>query len=154
MQFSIHPFEVVRVTALRAGGTDDNGQKAEHHLSDGGGNPCRACLDHIPSGEAMLVVGMRPFDQLNPYAECGPVFFCEKDCTPWSGQGLPPVLQSSGDYLVKAYSADERIIYGTGQITPSEGLSAYIDQLFQRADVAFVDIRSSRNNCFIARARR
>ncbi|MBI1494870.1 DUF1203 domain-containing protein [Halocynthiibacter styelae] len=154
MRFLIEPFNQKRTTELRNSGRDDNDQIAEKQISDGGGNPCRSCLKHIPAGEMMLVVGMRPFERLNPYAECGPVFFCEKSCTPWGAQGIPPVLQSTGNYLVKAYSADERIIYGTGQITPTDDLTGYIDQLFKRADVAFVDIRSSRNNCFLARARR
>ena len=152
MSFKIQAYDQHWVKNLRAGGMDDNGQAAEHAVSDGGGNPCRSCLDYIAKDAEMLIAGARPFGQLNPYAECGPVFFCAEDCTPWSGDALPPVLQNSPDYLVKAYSADDRIIYGTGQITLVAELADYITTLLNRDGVAFVDIRSSRNNCFAARA--
>ena len=153
MTFTIHSYDPQWVLHLRKGGTDANGQSAERTISDGGGNPCRSCLQHIPAGAGMLIAGARPFMQMNPYAETGPVFFCAQACTPWDGMGMPVVLQTSPDYLVKAYDHDDRIIYGTGQITPVANLPEYIAGLIARDDVVFVDIRSSRNNCFIARAR-
>ena len=70
---------------------------------------------------------------------------------PWAGAGLPPALTGSPDFLVKGYFANERIAYGTGQITPRDGVMAYAAGLLARDDIAFVDVRSARNNCFQAR---
>ena len=53
-----------------------------------------------------------------PYAETGPVFLCADLCTVWS-DGVPPILTTSPDYLVKGYTADDRILYGTGAIVPA-----------------------------------
>jgi hypothetical protein len=79
------------------------------------------------------------------------VFFCATDCAPFQGDGLPGVLTTSPDYLVKAYGGNDRIVYGTGQITAHADIAAYAAQLLDRDDVAFVDVRSARNNCFLTR---
>lgn len=139
---------------LRAGGPDANGMLAERGQGDGSGSPCRHCLNHVGEGAGMLICAHRPFTALQPYAELGPIFLCAQDCAPYRDSDLPPVLTTSPDYLVKGYDARERIIYGTGQVTPQAGLEAYVAQLLARDDVAFVDIRSARNNCWLARATR
>ncbi len=141
------------IAQLRAGGLDAYGMQAEQSMSDGGGNPCRCCLDEIPAGAAMLIAAARPFSSLGPYAETGPIFLC-KDCAQYAGDGLAPVLAHRDAVLLKAYGADERILYGTGQITASEDIEAYCAKLFARDDVSFVDTRSQTNNCFLARITR
>ncbi|MGI3170218.1 DUF1203 domain-containing protein [Pseudooceanicola sp. C21-150M6] len=156
MTFHIHPLPTDMVTALRKGGTDAYGQKPEHAISDGKANPCRHCLQDIPEGAGMLILALRPFADPQPYAETGPIFLCADDCDAWSGgdDEIPPILQTSPDYLIKGYFGTERIAYGTGRIAPSTELAPAIAAIFEREDVDFVDIRSARNNCFQARARR
>lgn len=144
-------YEQTFVDAVRAGGTDANGQTAEHETSDGQGKPCRCCLDQVPNGAGMLILSARPFPEAQPYAEQGPIFLCADECTPFFGDDIPPILASSPDYLLKAYSHDNRIIYGTGQITPSTEIETYCTTLFERIEVAYIDVRSARNNCFLTR---
>lgn len=145
------PYDQAFVDAIRAGGPDANGQPAEIATSDGQGNPCRCCLDQVPEGAGMLILSARPFPDPQPYAEQGPIFICADACKPYDSDGIPPVLQSSPEYLLKGYSTDNRIIYGTGQITPQEEVETYVTTLFLRADVAYIDARSARNNCFLTR---
>lgn len=145
------PTSVVR--ALRAGGHDANGQPTERALSDGGGNPCRHCLQFIPEGAPMLICAHRPFDGLHPYAETGPIFLCADDCPRFEGDAMPPVLTASADYLVKGYRDDERIAYGTGGVVAAGKLVARAEKLLSDPAIAFVDVRSARNNCFQARFR-
>ncbi|MGY9045890.1 MAG: DUF1203 domain-containing protein [Rhodobacterales bacterium] len=141
--------------AYQAGGEDACGQVPECRLSDEAGNPCRHCLRHVPAGEEMLVLAYRPFGALQPYAETGPVFLCAKPCGAYSGAGdVPEVLSTSPDYLIKGYSADERIVYGTGAVVPSATLGSDVEARLGDDRVAFVDIRSARNNCWQARALR
>lgn len=139
------------VTEIRGGGPDANNQPAARTVSVGKGNPCRSCLNYIPEGAEMLILAARPFPEPQPYAETGPIFLCADECTPWDGQGVPPVLQGSPDYLLKAYSVDNRIIYGTGKIVEKAELSNYAATLLEEKEVAYVDVRSSRNNCFTTR---
>lgn len=143
------------VRGYQAGGGDAYGNLPERNVSDGPGNPCRHCLRTVPEGEEMLIVAHRPFGALQPYAETGPIFLCRGHCEKADDQeGLPEVLTLSPQYLIKAYSVDERIIYGTGEVVAQAVLAAEVAQRLARADVAFVDVRSARNNCWLARATR
>ena len=146
------PYDPAFVAHVRAGGADANGQPAERAVSDGDGNPCRSCLRDIAAGEPMLVLAARPFPAPQPYAEVGPIFLHADDCAPWDGEGVPPILRTSPDYLVKGYAADHRIRYGTGAIVRAERLADEVAARLTRDEVAFVDVRSARNNCFQARA--
>lgn len=142
------------VAAVRAGGPDANGRPAERAVSDGVAKPCRCCLRDIPEGAEMLILAARPFPEPQPYAELGPIFLCARDCEPWSEDGLPPILGTSPDYLIKAYSADDRIVYGTGRILPADEIERYAAEVLDRAEIAYVDVRSARNNCFLTRTTR
>ena len=153
MDVTIHPMPTALARAFRAGAADANGQPPERAVSDGGANPCRHCLRPIPGGAGMLILAWRPFTAPQPYAEVGPIFLCADDCAAWDGDGMPPAL-ASPDYLVKGYSANERIVYGTGGIVPAADIPARAAALLAEARVAFVDVRSARNNCFQARITR
>ncbi|MFQ6552895.1 DUF1203 domain-containing protein [Aestuariibius insulae] len=141
------------VDAVRAGGPDANGQSAERAISNGRHTPCRCCLRDVPNGEEMLILSARPFPEPQPYAEQGPIFLCAQACVPWSGTGTPPILTTSPDYLIKAYGPHDRIVYGTGRITPKDEIEAYVRDLLGRDGIAYVDVRSARNNCFLTRTR-
>lgn len=147
------PYEADWVANIRAGGPDAYGNPAEHAVCDGSGLPCRFCLCDIPKGAKMLVMAARPFPDLQPYAETGPIFLCA-ECAPYAGEDLPPVLASRKECLLKAYGADNRIIYGTGQITPTAQVAAYCERLLSDPKVAYVDARSATNNCFTLRIKR
>lgn len=155
MQVIYEAMESAVVSALRAGGPDANDQPAERGArSSGRGEPCRHCLANVPAGEDYLILAHRPFPELQPYAECGPVFLCAGDCVRWAGDGVPPILTSSPDYLLKGYTGDYRILYGTGRIVAQAGVEGYARELLSDPRVAFVDVRSARNNCFQLRIRR
>jgi hypothetical protein len=102
----------------------------------------------------MLILAARPFPAPQPYAETGPIFLCEAACTPWAGPGLPPVLTSSPDYLLKGYGRDDRIVYGSGKVVASAQIEAYAEGLLSDPRIAYVDVRSARNNCFQTRITR
>ncbi|MGR3541700.1 MAG: DUF1203 domain-containing protein [Hasllibacter sp.] len=154
MPIRFHPMPDAEAGALRAGGPDANGQPAERAVSPGPGTPCRSCLRNIEADEPMLIFAIRPFEDLHPYAETGPAFLHADPCEPFAGDGIPPVLEASPDYLVKGYGPDGRIAYGTGRITATEDVPGYADALLSGGELSWVDIRSVRNNCWLARARR
>ncbi|MGP1358879.1 DUF1203 domain-containing protein [Roseicyclus sp.] len=61
---------------------------------------------------------------------------------------------ASADDRVRGSSAEERIVHGTGGIVAREVVAGRAAELPADPRVAFVDIRSARNCCFLARARR
>jgi len=72
IQFKALPSEQVRT--LQRGGPDAYGQTPELRISDGDAMPCRHCLKNIAAGDAYLILAYRPFPELQPYAETGPIF--------------------------------------------------------------------------------
>lgn len=147
LSFEALPSNLVR--GWRQGAPDAHGQPPERGaLSDGQGVPCRHCLSNVPAGQRYLILAHRPFPAPQPYAETGPIFVCEADCPRWDGAGLPPILSTSPDYLLKGYGADHRIRYGTGRVVPAGEVAAYAAALLGDPSLAFVDVRSARNNCY------
>ena len=149
--FTPIPTETVR--AYQQGSADANGQIPERHVSDGEGNPCRHCLQMIPKGADMLILAHRPFPAPQPYAEIGPIFLCADPCAPGGGQASPQVLDSP-DYITRGYGPDDRIVYGTGAVTPTAQIPTRAASLLSDPRVAYVHVRSARNNCYQLRVDR
>ena len=151
IQFKALPTDHVR--ALQCGGPDAYGQTPERRISDGDGMPCRHCLKNIAAGDGYLILAYRPFPELQPYAETGPVFFCA-DCTPAAPSPELPEILSSPSQILRGYDADGRIAYGTGGVVAREGIIARARDLLGRPGIIHVDVRSAANNCFLVRIRR
>ena len=149
MKYSALPTDIVR--AYQAGKVDAYGHTPEHAISKGPGTPCRHCLKNVPEGAGMLILAYRPFDGLHPYAETGPIFLCADPCARYGGNALPPVLTTSPSYLVKGYSSDDRIVYGTGAIVPATDIADHATQVFKDPKVTYAHVRSASNNCYLAR---
>lgn len=142
------------VDALRAGGEDSNGQPPEHQVS-GGGLPCRYCLRDIEEGRDALVFGHRPFESIQPYAECGPVFLCADACERHGdSSALPPVIATRPRFIIRGYTADERICYGTGGVVETTDLTEACETIFADSRVTFIHVRSVQNNCYFCRIER
>ena len=140
--------ETELVTKWQNGEPDAHRQAPEITTSDGPGNPCRHCLRDIPVGAPMLILAHQPFPTPQPYAETGPVFLCATPC-PRGDSAMPPeILTTSPDYLVKGYNAQDRIIYGTGSIVAASDLHDHAGELLKRPDIAYLHVRSARNNCY------
>ncbi|MEZ2332168.1 DUF1203 domain-containing protein [Mesorhizobium sp. RCC_202] len=149
IQFTALPTEAVR--ALQRGGPDAYGRTPEHRISDGDGVPCRHCMKNVAEGDAYLIVAYRPFPELQPYAETGPLFLHAQECERAAeGDALPEMLASS-DYIVRGYGMDDRIVYGSGAVTPTDEIAARAQTLFARDDIAYIHVRSARNNCYQCR---
>lgn len=149
IRFTALPGDVV--AEVRAGHPDAHGMTAERTVSDGGGNPCRHCLDDIPAGAGMLILAHRPFPAPQPFAEVGPIFLCAEDCARWSGPGLPPVLARRARHLIRGYGADDRIAYGTGRIVETPELAEVAASLLDDPRVRYAHVRSATNNCYTCR---
>ena len=148
MRFS--PISTPIARAYQSGGLDANGQVPERQISDGDGNPCRHCLNLIPKGAEMLVLAHRPFPAPQPYAEVGPIFLCADGCPAGGGDALPAILDSPS-YILRGYGPNDRIVYGTGTVVDTQRLQSEAARRLADPRVAYVHVRSARNNCFQVR---
>ncbi len=133
------------------GGADAYGRQPETKTSDGPGHPCRHCLRNIDAGEELLVLAYRPFPDLQPYAETGPIFLHKQPCRRYAAEEIMPPMLSSTDYIVRGYGHDDRIVYGSGAVTPTGKIASRAEELLARDDIAYVHVRSARNNCYQCR---
>jgi hypothetical protein len=144
-----------QVRELQAGGCDANGLVAETTVSDGNGNPCRHCLADIPRGKEMLVLAFRPFPSPQPYAEVGPIFLCAEPCERHPDtDALPEMFRDRQRVLLRGYTADHRIKYGTGQVVETKAVDQAAEQILADSTVAYVHVRSASNNCYQCRIER
>jgi hypothetical protein len=153
IRFQALPTDHVR--KLQTGGLDANGLAAEIKVSDGAGNPCRHCLTEIAEGKEMLVLAYRPFPTLQPYAELGPIFLCAEPCERHpDSDALPDYFQNRERILVRGYTADHRIRYGTGQVVEIEAVGQAAEGILAKHEIAYVHLRSATNNCYQCRIER
>lgn len=147
MTLCFQPVPTGIARSYQSGGADAYGLPPERHVSEGGGSPCRHCLRMIPKGAPMLILAHRPFPALQPYAETGPIFLCAASCTAGGGAAVPEIL-ASPDYILRGYGADDRIVYGTGAVVRTTDLIAEAEARFADTRVAYLHVRSARNNCY------
>ena len=118
MPLRFMPMPARDAAALRRGEPDANGQPPEVFVAHESGAPCRHCLRPIMSGERYLLAGYRPFPAPQPYAEIGPIFLHAEACPGYEdADGLPPILEAEGHVIIRGYGDDDRIVYGSGQVT-------------------------------------
>jgi hypothetical protein len=92
---------------------------------------------------------------LQPYAEAGPIFL-HADACPRHDESpeAPAMFRTWERLLIRGYNAQNRIIYGTGQVVTPSQLTAAACQLFERSEVAYIHMRSATNNCYQCRIER
>ncbi len=143
------------VHRLRAGELDANGMVPERQVSDGGGNPCRHCLQDIAQGDEMLVLAYRPFPESQPYAELGPIFLHAEHCDRHTANAeVPQLFLKRAQMLVRGYLPDNRIKYGSGKVVSTEALDDVCREMLDDPEIAYVHLRSASNNCYQARVER
>jgi hypothetical protein len=55
---------------------------------------------------------------------------------------------NSPDYILRGYGANDRIVYGTGAVVPTDRLRAEAEARLNDPRVAYVHVRSARNTCY------
>ncbi len=139
------------VRLLQNGGLDANGQQCERAISDGAGAPCRHCLRQIEKGEDFLILSFRPFPKPQPYAEQGPIFLHARKCESHECNGDVPQMLVSPQYIVRGYNSNDRIVYGTGAVVPTDQITTRAEELFMDSEIAYIHVRSAANNCYHCR---
>ena len=150
-QFRAIPTEIAR--AYQDGGADAHGRPPERRTADGKwAVPCRHCMTPVHTGEEYLLLAHRPFSEVQPYAETGPIFLHAKPCERHPDASEPPaLLLRAQQVILRGYSAAERIIYGTGAVIAPDRLAGAAADLLDRPEVAFIHVRFAATNCFACR---
>jgi hypothetical protein len=153
MKLVIRGIATEEVERLRRGEPDANGQPALVRIAEGVANPCRHCLGLIAEGDEKLVLSWRPFDALQPYAECGPIFLHRGACQRYDADRVPDWFDFMDPAIVRGYGRDDWIRYDTGDVVRGAELTAACERILGDETIAYVHIRS-KYNCFQCRVDR
>jgi uncharacterized protein DUF1203 len=153
MKLSVQGIPTDEVNRLRRGGLDANGQPALSRIAEGWANPCRHCLGLILDGDEKLVLAYRPFADVQPYAETGPIFLHAAPCERYANETLPAWFDHLDPAIVRGYGANHWIRYDTGDVIPGKELTGACQSILSDPTVAYVHIRS-KFNCFQCRVDR
>jgi hypothetical protein len=153
MSIRISALDTELVRQLQDGGPDANGHKPERHIGQGGGMmPCRHCLTDIQKGEPYLILALRPFPSAQPYAEQGPIFLHAEPCRRHAdSENVPAMFLGRKEYLIRGYSNEDRIVYGSGKIVPPAAMRQAAEDMFVDPRIAYIHVRSASNNCYQCR---
>lgn len=132
---------------FQSGGLDANAQPPVRRVAQGLMNPCRHCLQLIADGDEKLILSYRPFAEIQPYAEVGPIFLHAGACTHYESDRLPDWFAYMEPAVIRGYGRDDWIKYETGAVVSGKDLTARCHKILADPDVAYVHIRS-KFNCF------
>lgn len=152
-QIRFLPMPGDQAAAYRAGAPDAYGLAPELRVSPGG-YPCRHCLTDIAEGDTYLTLAYRPFPTLQPYAETGPIFLHAEACPRYEATEVLPPMLGSPDYIVRGYGHDDRIVYGSGGVVATQAIMERAQELLADPTIAYLHVRSARNNCYQCRVQR
>jgi len=103
----------------------------------------------------MIILSFRPFDNINPYSETGPIFLCGKNCVRHvDSKVLPAMFRDWDKTLIRSYNNDGRIVYGTGAVIEMSKTGDVARQIFSDSRVTCIHMRSASYNCYQCRIER
>ena len=149
--FRVVPLETALAERIRQTMVDDFGNKLAPEESEGG--PCRHCLKRAKPGESLILFSHRPFTQLSPYSEVGPVYVHAEACERYEATDIfPPEFKAGRTMTIRAYDVNEHIV--DAKLATETEVEGVIEELFGDPAVAFIHARFSAYGCYACRIER
>jgi len=153
MQLSIQGLDSTEAHDFRNCGVDANGQHPQRNTAQPGNNPCRHCLQFILPGEELLLLALRPFSEISPFAETGPIFLHGKDCDRYKNHTLPEWFTQLKPALIRCYDKNGWIRYDLSDAVSGNELMGRCKRIFSDVPgVSHIDIRT-KFGCFLCRVK-
>ena len=153
MNFQLVPLTEAVVTEVKKEMTDSFGNilQVTEAVSDRG--VCRRCLHRFQPREKRILFKYRPFQKESVFAEAGPIYVHEHNCSPAAETltGYPDEFRSL-PLLLRAYDAKDR--QGNAQLVLDGNAEKIIEELLQDPVVAYIHLRDGEYGCYIARIER
>jgi hypothetical protein len=110
-----------------------------------GQEPCRVCLKISESPEDFILLSYQPLPDRNPYAEIGPIFIHERECTPHDSDAFPEDFRPRS-LVLRAYDSNGAIVDAT--VTAPGEAERVSMEFFENADVEELHVRHTSYTCF------
>jgi hypothetical protein len=147
-RLTVHAIDPSRLDAVRASGQDVGGNPFTPYPATGEGEPLRCCLRFAGAGEPIALISYAPFEQRSPWREVGPVYVHAERCEGPGESGVPGGL-SRGPLVLRTYRADGSMNYDHNTLIGADDVEPMLEDLLARPDVATVNVRTVRPQCFL-----
>jgi hypothetical protein len=149
--FHVIPLPASFVADLRSSMRDENGNALSIRYDDAP-HQCRSCLQLTAPGEGYIALSYTPFDRPHPFAETGPIYIHERECTPFRREGVYPDEFPRTHVVLRAYNDRDEIEGAT--YVGDRSVEDVIASMFENDRIAYMHARNSTYGCFMFRVER
>ena len=144
-KFKIIPIAKEYAEKIRSSMKDDFGHEL-HSTSPTGRVLCRFCLSDGGPEHKHILFSYSPVENINPYAEVGPVYIHD-DCEKYVDVYAVPHDLTTRKYLtIRGYSAEQNLI--KGYMAKGNEIEETIYKLFDNTEVESIHINDASSGCY------
>jgi hypothetical protein len=144
-KFKIIPIAKEYAEKIRSSMRDDFGHEL-HTASLSGRALCRFCLTDGGPEQKHILFSYLPVENINPYAEIGPVFIHD-ECEQYIDVDTVPHDLATRKFLtIRGYSAGQNLI--KGYMAKGNEIVETIERLFENAEVESIHINDASSGCY------
>jgi hypothetical protein len=158
MSYRCIPIETAVADRFRWTGRDDAGAELRrvtvHRVPGGATYPCRHCLSPVEDGRDALLGSFHLEKPHGAYWTPSPVFVCADGCRQFDAAGTLPPFMRNVLLAVRAYDADDQMIYPLSDVAPGREVDALIERNLDDARTRYLNLHTARYGCFLCRVER
>lgn len=139
--------------SVRRTGKDPRYGHPAHTAVTGEGAPCRHCLRIIAAGsENATLFTYDAFEGIESLPLPGPVYIHAECCERYPEHGGFPVALRNSPRTLNAYARGRRLV--AAEYVENSNVDGGVEELFARADVDYIHVRSTTAGCYTFRIER
>ncbi len=139
--------------SVRRTGKDPRYGHPAHTAVAGEGAPCRHCLRIIAAGsENATLFTYDAFEGIESLPLPGPVYIHAECCERYPEHGGFPVALRNSPRTLNAYARGRRLV--AAEYVENSNVDGGVEELFARADVDYIHVRSTTAGCYTFRIER
>src|SRR5262249_7261489 len=155
MSYRCIPIDTAVAERFRASGRDDADavlrRMTVRRVPGSGTYPCRHCLAPTEDGRDVLLGSFKLVRPQGHYWTPSPVFGHADACERFHGEGLPEFMRKI-PLSVRAYDADDQMIYELSDVTPGAEADPLIERALANPRTQYANIHTARFGCYLCRA--
>jgi len=155
MSFHCVSMATAAAERFRQTGKDDAGDEL-HRVTvrsepGGGVSPCRHCLSPIEDGRDALLGSYHLERPLGAYWTPSPIFVHADTCARFETVDALPAFMRGIPLSVRAYNADDQMIYELSDVTSGTDADALIERGLGDPRARYANIHTAKFGCFLCR---
>lgn len=111
--------------------------------------PCRHCLREASAENGMLLLSHQVPEPRSVYGHPTAIFLCAQSCERFDQPDTAPDIVRNRHVSLRAFKADGMMLYDANELVEGEGHGAAIRRIFDRREVAFINVHTAKAGCLL-----